>query len=141
MSVEHNAAWHQKINEILPSNCQLFLEEDAQNYVNNIENTQSKYDIIIIDGEHRYKCAKKCIDYLNPDGIIIFDNTEWHPNSTQFLRDAGFVQIDFAGFPPLNAFRSVTSLFFTSPKLLEARTARDITPKGGHHQQSSSDYP
>lgn len=43
-------------------------------YVNIINETEEKYDCIIIDGKHRNTCAKHALNHIKNNGIIILDN-------------------------------------------------------------------
>src|SRR5262249_60932922 len=70
-SVEHDAAWHGKVAPLLPENVRYLLEPDAPGYVRSCE---GEYDIIIVDGVHRYDCAVHATRHLRDGGVIIVDN-------------------------------------------------------------------
>lgn len=56
------------------------------------------FDVVIIDGEAsnltRYRCTRHAVEHLHPDGLLILDNADWHPETCRFLRDAGFQEVD-----------------------------------------------
>jgi len=117
-SVERDPEWYNKVKTSLPSNCVLHLNEKDREYVERIKEGQQKYHIIIVDGAVRFPCTEQALESLTDNGLIIIDNSEWYPNSCSYLRDRGFIQIDFPGFGPLNAFPSATSIFYRRPDLL-----------------------
>jgi predicted O-methyltransferase YrrM len=45
------------------------------NYVRSIENLNTKFDLIFIDGECRNACFDIALNNLKEDGLIVFDNT------------------------------------------------------------------
>jgi hypothetical protein len=71
----------------------------------------------VIDGyaqaRMRYRCTRASLQYLNPNGMVILDNSDWLPASCWFLRQAGLIQIDFSGFVPGNPHTQTTSIFLT----------------------------
>lgn len=70
--VDNNYEWVVKIADI--SNVQ-HLDQEI-NYIQSIDNHQSLFDIIVIDGIHRDLCLKFALNYLATDGFIIVDNFE-----------------------------------------------------------------
>ena len=70
------------------------------------------FDIIVIDpAGNRLTCARASIEKLRPGGFIILDNSDWYPNASKVLRDAGLIEVDFPDFRPAHHFRTTTSLF------------------------------
>ena len=70
------------------------------------------FDIIVVDiSGNRYRCAKAALQLLRPGGFILLDNADWYPNTTQLLRTADLIQVDFHDFRPLRWYRCSTSLF------------------------------
>ena len=66
-------------------------------------------------------------------GLLVLDNTDWHPHTAADLRAAGFLQVDFNGFGPLNAYAWTTSLFLRADTRLQ-RGWRPPQPVGGIQQ-------
>lgn len=127
-SVENNANWYDIIKNKLSSNVHLKLETDIKDYVESINHRNIFFDVIIIDGKARFNCATNSIKFLKEDGIIILDNSDWHPNCCQFLNDQGFTQIDFCGFGPVNDYTWCTSLFLRHSSELPHKNKQLIFP-------------
>jgi hypothetical protein len=70
-------------------------------------------DVIVVDGMARALTAWLAVQYIKPQGIIVFDNSDrCHYNSAyRLLREAGFHRIDYYGPGPVNAIEWCTSLF------------------------------
>ena len=70
------------------------------------------FDIVVVDiSGNRYRCAKAALQLLRPGSFILLDNADWYPNTTQLLRTADLIQVDFHDFRPLRWYRCSTSLF------------------------------
>lgn len=110
-SVENDRNWYLSIQKNQHKNQQLLLIENEKDYVNSILQKNRKYDLIIIDGEWRYACAKIAVQCLEARGLIILDNSDWYPNTSEFLRKSGLIQVDFTGMGPINYYTWTTSLF------------------------------
>jgi len=113
VSAEDDKVWFEKNLNNLLGNQQLLLFEEESNYVSAIAGEDKVYDIIIIDGNYRFKCAQQAISQLSNNGMIILDNSDWFPKTTKFLRDQGLIQVDFSGFGPINSYAWVTSIFLS----------------------------
>lgn len=91
------------------------------------------FDIIVIDpAGNRFTCAQAAIGKLEPGGFIILDNSEWYPNASRKLREAGLIEIDFHDLRHCHHFRATTSLYLTPefrPKPKQDRLPR--LPIGG----------
>lgn len=81
-------------------------------YVNSIKLHSQKYDVIIIDGSHRYECALNSVEKLRIGGSVILDNSDWYEKTASFLRDANLIEVDMTGFGPINGYTWTTSFFF-----------------------------
>jgi hypothetical protein len=110
ISVEHNKEWKEKIQVLAPKNLTL-ISAVPPDYVSTINSFDEKFDIIIIDGIERRKCATLAIQKIKNDGLIIVDNSDWYPDTLEFLAKSGLIQIDFIGFGPINRYTWATSFF------------------------------
>ena len=131
ISVEHNRKWFEKINSTKPGNSRIILAEDNE-YTNAISNQGKKFDVIVIDGYMGYgreNCARLAPGLLKENGLLILDNSDWNAESCRMLREAGFNQVDFCGFSPINSYTLCTSLFFKDFKF--TRISDAILPIGG----------
>ena len=138
VSVEHDVRWFEQVKSTLKANQEIYLQTEKESYVKTLPAQGQTFQVIVIDGKWRYACAQIAPASLSPGGLIIFDNSEWYPNSTALLRQQGFYQVDFSGFGPINNYCWTTSIFFTS--LGQDRdTYRDPCPIGGLRQLAEDD--
>jgi len=119
VSVEHDEHWYNTILTQTLENQKLILARKKDDYINSLSLPNSKFDIIIIDGEWREICADVALKQLNKGGLIIFDNSDWYPNTTRHIREKGFFQIDFSGFGPINNYCWTTSIFIESENKMQ----------------------
>ena len=77
---------------------------------------KASFDVIVVDGMARTLTAWLAAQYVKPDGIIVFDNSDrWQYNGAyKLLNEAGFRRIDFYGPGPVNRQEWCTSLFVKS---------------------------
>ncbi len=131
VSVENDKKWFAKIAGQLPENARYELIEPKAEYVDAINRDGHQFDVIVIDGSHRYECAVAARPRLADDGVIILDNSDWLPRVTRFLRDSGLIQVDMAGFGPINRYTWTTSLFLSRSVRIEPRLDRLPAPGTG----------
>lgn len=85
------------------------------NYVGIVDELEM-FDVIVIDGVNlpgvRKRCAERALPHLRDGGLLIIDNSDWLPETCDFVRKEGFLEVDFCGLAPLNAHAETTSLFF-----------------------------
>jgi hypothetical protein len=128
VSVEHNRGWYQKIASLVPPNARVILaaiERDEyqpspelrEQFKAYAEAIDGRFDVIVIDGyarsRVRYQCAQAALPHLNPNGLIVLDNSDWLPATAQFLRQANLIEVDLNGAVPGNGYTQTTSFFFT----------------------------
>lgn len=115
-SVEHDKAFYlQKKNELEAfDNIQCELIPLGEEYSDKVLAFDNAFDIIIIDGRDRVKCAKKSLKALKSNGIIIWDNSDRdkYKHGCQYLADNGFKRIDFRGAAPISHGELQTSIFY-----------------------------
>jgi hypothetical protein len=136
-AVENDLQWHGELSAQLPS-VRLYHCADRDEYVNCIAREGGRFDIIVIDGRWRRRCALQAPDYLRAGGIIVLDNGDRHPDAAQALRAAGMLQVDFSGFGPINAYTWTTSIFVRADIRLQAGF-RNPAPIGGLGQLASDE--
>ena len=145
-SLESDKKWYDEIEKKMPSNVKLVLKENDDDFYDFIDTENTKYDVIIIDSAWdngksiRENLVKKAINNISDNGMIIFDDTDfacknWFPRkdlrheACKFLRDGGFIQIDFAGFRPINPGIFCTSVFLTKKFDFSSLTDKQPTLK------------
>lgn len=142
-SVENSKKWFEQLSQKTQDqqNFQIiFAKKD--DYINSILNSDTRYDVIIIDAnENRFQCTQNAIKKIKDDGIIIIDNSDWFENSTKLIRDQlDFIQSDFYGFRPSKQNTSVTSIFFSRKVKLEPITNKQPSfAIGGLQKHSRND--
>ncbi len=113
ISVDHDTEWFNKVKLNLQSNQQLVMS-DLKQYPSHIDNFSGNFDVIIIDGQRRFDCAKAAISKLSANGMIILDNSDWFYVSAAYLKkELDLIQVDFHGLGPINNYTWTTSIFFT----------------------------
>jgi hypothetical protein len=110
-SVESCPEWYGLVSKNQTKNQVVILRTQEAEYINSIREFDAIYDIIVIDGEHRYSCAITALDFLKSDGMLILDNSDWFPELAHELRRLGYMQIDFIGPGPINSYAWCTSIF------------------------------
>lgn len=134
ISVEDDRCWFQFVDRMARKN-QIVIHRDLEtDYINSLPEQGRTFHVIIIDGKWRMRCANEAINFLAEGGMIVLDNSDWYPESSQFLRDNGFFQIDFSGYGPINAYCWTTSIFIRTPTSLQ-RNFTGPAPIGGIRQR------
>lgn len=111
-SIDISSEWVDTVTQTAPDNLEVH-HRPVDVFPGSIRSFHDAYDIIVIDAERRLDCARECIPYLKPEGLIIVDNSDNAPGTCSFLRDQGLLQVDFTGFGPVCSYRWTTSLFFS----------------------------
>ena len=141
VSIETDKNWFETLHKDKPSNVQLFHVENAGEFAGSILKTGQAFDVIVIDSaKHRYAAALNAVKAITAGGMVIFDNSDWYPNSCRLLRDAGLLQIDFHGLGPVNGYAWTTSVFFKE-RLKFRRLAAGVRAIGGIATQPEDDGP
>ncbi len=112
VSVDNNRAWCDKLASQVAGNARvLFAEGTALPAA--IRSFEGPFDVIVVDsGGYRYDCAREALGKLAPGGLVILDNSDWHPATAALLKQGGLLQVDMTGFKPCYSHTSSTSLFF-----------------------------
>ncbi|MGV3561025.1 SAM-dependent methyltransferase [Larkinella arboricola] len=129
VAIEDNKEWYNTIKSRLPQNVEYLLIEDKEEYIKAIHQYADLFDIIIVDGNYRYDCTASSLDRLSPTGFFILDNADWHPKSSKLLRESGLIEIDMAGFNPINGYTTTTSFYLS--RQVAFKPAHDRQPVHG----------
>ncbi len=129
-SIEDNRDWFEKVSSAKNGNHEIHLA-DNDNYYKLPLSFNKKFDIIIIDGNQRDKCAETALDLIKDDGLIIYDNSERDPGVCAMLRKKGLIQVDMHGFGPINNYTWTTTFFFTRLFNFEPLSLQPTIPLGG----------
>ncbi len=116
---EANAGWHAEIARRVPAHVELF-RVDEVDYPTVAAGFPGAFDIVVIDGGDRVRCAESAVAALKADGVIIWDDSnrpEYKPGF-ELLRAHGFSQIEFTGLGPIVNVTKSTSIFYRSANVL-----------------------
>lgn len=130
VSVESDAVWYEKVRADKRANQTILLAAGQKAYVGSLVEQGRRFDIVVVDGLWRERCAWEAAQHLSEGGLIIFDNSDAYPNTAGMLRGRGFLQVDFNGFGAFNSYCWATSLFFKFPNDLQVGF-RNPSPIGG----------
>lgn len=78
VSVEHHPDWKERIAPLLAHhhNAKMLRRDlEGSDYVDAIAESGGRFDLIVIDGRRRNDCLMRAKEYLEPGGIILFDDT------------------------------------------------------------------
>lgn len=134
-SVEDDPDWYAQVVDRARPNQQVLLRPDEDEYVRALASSQRLYHVIVVDGKWRMKCVEQAILHLEEGGIIVLDNSDWHPLTCGLLRGQGFFQIDFSGPGPINAYCWTTSFFIRASCRLQIGFSGP-SPIGGIRQSA-----
>lgn len=118
LTLETDPQWHAYLEERTESmpNVECVLVSDDDAYV--AYPRGDTFDVVVIDGDVRARCAETAVEVVRDDGIVIVDDSEgyWGRPGTypivDHLQSHGFARVDFYGYPPGVRRPHSTSLFF-----------------------------
>jgi len=123
-AVEDNKQWYDMIKD----KTNIKHEPEYNKYSQSIYNYDFKFDVIVIDGIVRFDCVKPALERIKDDGIIIFDNSDWHKNSKEELDKSDLISTHFHGFKPLHVDSETTSCYINRKF---NKKAKSIIPMAG----------
>jgi len=117
-SVEHDAHWYEEVTRLAApfENVKLLLRPLGESYSGAILETGSRYDLVLVDGRMRTRCAERALSVLSESGVILWDDSarERYADGMKALQDAGFRRLPIIGLKPAG-FGSDESSFFYRP--------------------------
>lgn len=84
-------------------------ELDFAAYVDALAQAGGKFDVICVDGRARVACALAAVEYLNSDGILVWDDSQ-RPRYGDGIRQTGLKVRRFRGFAPSLPYPRETAL-------------------------------
>lgn len=136
-SIEDKTEWFDKWQaEFGYANLNMRWRDEGEGYENAIFEDGLQYDVIVIDGKRREKCAETAVKALAAGGMVILDDSDRINTSEEYrravavLKAADLIQIDFHGFCPMNCYTKTTSLFLK----------RDFNFASGHPYQPANGW-
>ena len=123
-AVENNKQWY----DMIKNKTNIKYEPDYNKYIESIYDYNYKFDVIVIDGVVRFDCIKPALEKVKDDGMIIFDNSDWHKNSKEELDKSDLIPIHFHGFKPIHVDSETTSCYINRKF---NKKAKSIIPMAG----------
>ena len=124
VSIEYDEKWYEKMRDILPKNVDLKyckLDYDG-NYCRKILEEKEKFDIVVIDGRDRSRCAENAVKKLKSGGIIIWDDTnvDFYEKGIESLKRKGFKQFELSSVTyQIIGWEQYTSIFYRDNNILK----------------------
>ena len=123
-AVEDNKQWYDMIED----KTNIKHEPNYNKYMKSIYDYNYKFDVIVIDGVVRFDCIKPALEKIKDDGMIIYDNSDWHKNSKEELDKSDLIPIHFHGFKPIHVDSETTSCYINRKF---NKKAKSILPMAG----------
>ena len=123
-AVEDNKQWYDMIKD----KTNIKHEPNYNKYMKSIYDYNYKFDVIVIDGVVRFDCIKPALEKIKDDGMIIYDNSDWHKNSKEELDKSDLIPIHFHGFKPIHVDSETTSCYINRKF---NKKAKSILPMAG----------
>ena len=138
VAIDDDLLWYNKIKPQIPSNCDYLILTEKESYIKAIHQYEHQFDVIIIDGSHRYECAIEALKKLSPNGLIILDNADWRQKTAALLRKADLIEVDMSGFGPINDYTWTTSFFLQ--RNVNLQPAHEFQPMHGIGGMANPEY-
>ena len=122
VSCEHDTSWYDKISDRVPAHVSLNLADlDSGQYSSFVGRFDETYDIVVIDGRDRVRCAKNALSALKGNGVVIWDNSDRpeYQEGYDLLANDGFKRLDFYGLGPIGTQAWCTSVFYREENCLQ----------------------
>ena len=93
VSVEHNPEWHTKVSVVVGDNVDLRLA--GRPYHGICDGLPAEhFDLVLVDGRDRVRCAQSAIHVLKPGWVLMLDNAERAGYQPVFRLAAGWPRTD-----------------------------------------------
>ncbi|MCX5814641.1 MAG: hypothetical protein NTX75_00145 [Proteobacteria bacterium] len=113
ISVETDRFWHELVKKDLPENARLlFFDQNEWDGCYEKILAMAPFDVVIIDGSWRDRCASVCRRLMAENGLVILDNPDWYPTAHNIMHAYDLIEVSFSGLTPLNARSTTTNVYF-----------------------------
>lgn len=131
LSYENSLEWMEKMRIKSPANVELRLFE-GEKTLDELPSIGFPPDLVVVDGWKRGACAIRSIGQFGLKPLYILENSDWFPEAATGMRQAGFIEIRFKGFGPINGYAWCTSLLLSEENLarLKGISAASNVPGG-----------
>jgi precorrin-6B methylase 2 len=112
VSAELNEGWFNYVRELVPANVALRMTT-FDGLADAIEQ-EGMFDLIVVDGGNRVRCAERALQHLAPEGVIIWDDSDWQlfQDALPMFTKMGFRELAFHGLKPIMGVPSRTSILY-----------------------------
>ena len=121
-AIEHHKGWYDIVETMKPDSVNLLYQplDDGSAYCNAAAQDDNPYDVIIVDGRQRVRCAIKAKDSLTERGVLILDDSSRprYQEAIDKLVDSGFKKLDFIGLKPGSINAHQTTIFYRGENCL-----------------------
>jgi hypothetical protein len=114
-AVEHDEAFVRALAPHLPGNAHLVHEPlHAESYVRAMVQAGGRFDVAVVDGRDRVRCAAVALTRLTAGGVLVLDDAERdeYGAATAAWTAAGFRRLDFWGLAPGSVGTKSTAIFY-----------------------------
>ncbi|KAA5539338.1 class I SAM-dependent methyltransferase [Roseiconus nitratireducens] len=116
VSVEYDRSWYDRVQELIPDNARvIFQPRDTDgDYCRAIAQCEQSFHVVVVDGQDRVNCIRQALGHLEPDGIVLLDDSDRADYQPGFaaLADAGFKSLSIGGLKPGSPCRHQTTIFY-----------------------------
>lgn len=115
VTVEHEPFWAARLRSLVDSPRWFLLERGSDDayatYVEAISDfPECSFDVVIVDGRERVRCAHRALPYVRPGGWLIVDDVD-RTRYAAGLSDVGWPRRDVVGFAPAKPSLAHTAVF------------------------------
>jgi len=116
VSVEYDRQWFDRVETLLAGypNARVIFNEADETYPLLVKNRGERFDVIVIDGRKRVKCAKAALESLAERGVLVLDDSqrEYYREVFSFYQSKGYSHLRFVGLKPGGFTKVETTIFY-----------------------------
>ena len=115
VTVEHHPDWARTLRSVIDNRdwtlLERGLEDDAQAYVEAIsEFPDGEFDVVVVDGRERVRCALAALDKVRPGGLLILDDID-RDRYAPALEGIAWPRTDYVAFAPAKPTLAYSAAF------------------------------
>ena len=122
VACEHDETWFREMRPRMPENASLLHVpfDGGGEYARMASRSPGAFDIVVIDGRDRVRCARHSLSALTRGGVFVWDNTdrERYASGLEELAGRGFRRIDFVGLVPGSTAKAQTTVLYRAENVL-----------------------
>ncbi len=112
-------------------NIQHFVAQDPAEAASLAVLCARKFDVVVLDCGERFHLVEAATQIVSDEGMIILNESDWHPATASLLRGPDVIQVDFEGFGSLRPHLFTTSIFLKRKANFAPGKARQPSPSPG----------